>query len=106
MQHGHGAVGSTVAGRGRQHVSGPHPWGGSWQGLWGALGGADVGGKLVPVGLGQVLPHLLVPGLLQVVGGGVLQVGLHLGAGRRQRFKAGAQRTKAPGDRPEQEALP
>lgn len=67
-------------------MSGPHPWGGSRQGLRGALGGADVGGKLVPVGLRQVLPHLLVPGLLQVVGGGVLQVGLHL---RRGVQKAG-----------------
>lgn len=62
-------------------MSSPHPRGGSRQGLRGALGRADVGSKLIPVGLRQVLPHLLVPGLLQVVGGGVLQVGLHLGGG-------------------------
>lgn len=48
------------------------------------MGWADVGRKLVPVGLRQVLPHLLVLGLLQVVGGGVLQVGLHLGKGKAQ----------------------
>ena len=66
-------------------MSSPHPWGGSRQGLRGALRRADVGGKLVPVGLGQVLSHLLVPGLLQVVGGGVLQVGLHLGRGEKAR---------------------
>lgn len=48
---------------------------------------ADVGSKLVPVGLGQVLPNLLMLGLLQVVGGGVLQVGLHLGKGKAQLWR-------------------
>lgn len=56
-----------------------HPWGGGRRGLWGTLGRADPGCELVPVGLGQVLSHLLMLGLLQVVGGGVLQIGLHLG---------------------------
>lgn len=41
-------------------------------------GGADVGSELVPVGLRQIGLDFLVPRLLQVVRGGVLQVGLHL----------------------------
>lgn len=69
-------------------MSSPHPWGSCWQRLRGALGRADVGSKLVPIGLGQVLPHLLVPGLLQVVGSRVLQVGLHLGGGESKGSRA------------------
>lgn len=69
-------------------MSSPYPWGGCWQRLRGALGWADVGSKLVPIGLGQVLPHLLVPGLLQVVGSRVLQVGLHLGGGESKGSRA------------------
>lgn len=70
-------------------MSSSHSWGGSWWGLRRALGRADVGGKLVPVGLGQVLPHLLMLRLLQMVGCGILQVGLHLGRGKGKGSRGG-----------------
>lgn len=58
-------AGSDAGGRGR-----------GWLGR--VADGTDVGSKLVPVGFGEVGLNLFVPRLLQVVGGGVLQVGLNL----------------------------
>lgn len=79
-------------------MSGAHPRGCGRRGLWRALGRADAGGELVPIGLGQVLAHLLMLRLLQVVGGGVLQVGLHLGEVTAA-VGAGRVGTRAPGTR-------
>lgn len=78
VEHGHGAVGCAVARRGGHDVAGPDTGGHSWGWLWRVAGRADVGSKLVPIGLGEIRLNLLIPRLLQVVGGGVLQVGLHL----------------------------
>lgn len=59
-------------------MAGPDAWGRGRGWLGRVAGGADVGSEFVPVGFRQIRLHLLVPRFLQVVGGGVLQVGLDL----------------------------
>lgn len=63
-EQGHGTVGSATAGPG-------------WHAVFGGLAGALAAGFTTQGG-GQILPHLLPLSLLDVVLGGILQVGLHL----------------------------
>lgn len=63
-EQGHGTVGGAAAGTG-------------WHAVLGGLAGALAAGFTTQGG-GQVLPHLLPLSLLDVVLGGILQVGLHL----------------------------
>lgn len=60
-------------------------------------GGADVGSELVPVGLREISLDLLVPRLLQVVAGGVLQVGLDLAGTKPIRDPRGWCQTRVKG---------
>lgn len=79
-QQGHGAVGGTAAWAGGHSVL---------RGLAGALQASCLAARLTPKGCGQVLPHLLPLGLLDVVLGGVLQVSLHLEEVGRDGVKEG-----------------
>lgn len=63
-EQGHGTVGSAAAGPG-------------WHAVLGGLAGA-LAACFTTQGGGQILPDLLPLGLLDVVFGGILQVGLHL----------------------------
>lgn len=63
-EQGHGTVGGAAAGPG-------------WHAVLGGLAGALAAGFTTQGG-GQILPHLLPLSLLDVVLGGILQVGLHL----------------------------
>lgn len=63
-EQGHGTVGGAAAGPG-------------WHAVLGGLAGA-LAASFSTQGGGQILPHLLPLSLLDVVLGGILQVGLHL----------------------------
>lgn len=61
VEHGHGAVGRTVARRGGHDMAGSDTGGrGGWW-LGRVADRADMGSKLVPVGFGEISLNLLVP---------------------------------------------